>query len=460
MTRSTGLIFLQEIGVLSPFENRAIYDEQLMLPTVRPSRNLELLHTKAELTRKNPDFRDSMADLRRDWGSTIVYCIDDAGAHEIDDGVSIERTKDHFWIHVHIANPTAFFDKSHTLSALAAHMTESVYTPERSFPMLPNWASQDYFSLDRNRPVITFSSKINHRGKVIETKIQHGLIRKVISLTPSEIESLLGQHRTVKTERLVVGGNLPPSKNTRSLPQLSRDQLADIRNLYAAAQALWEARKAAGAIRLANNEANVRVFEHSTQAGLGWIPPSVDQARFLRGDPIIELTNEVSQGYIQNTIGPNNIVEEMMLLACQTAAAWCAERQIPVMYRGTIEPPANTDISMEHIKQLVSSYFEKQEEPPTALAMRYAQSLGKAIAHSAPLPHKIIGASSYVKVTSPLRRFSDMIAHWQIEAALRYEAQSGQQFRATESTQRGILPFSSSPNARLDHHPLTAGANH
>jgi hypothetical protein len=444
---STGLVFLQEIGVISPFENRAIYDEQLMLPTVRLSRNLELLNTKAELTKRNPDFRDSMADLRHDWGETTIYCIDDAGAQEIDDGVSIERVhgKDsEFWVHVHVANPTAFFDKTHTLSGLAAHMTETVYTPERTYPMLPSWAAQGYFSLGRNRPVLTFSSRIDRSGDVLETKIQPGIARKIVTLTPSDVTELLGDRTKHETRRLVVGGDLPTREDTRSPPEVSKDELRDLQDLYAAARALWHRRRSAGGVRIRRPDSRIRVFESTGQAGLTWHPPSLYQARLVQGDPIIELTNTVPQSLIHFGITPSNIVEEMMMLACQTAASWCTERQIPVMYRGTITPPSNDDMTSDDLRNnFILPYLEKQGNVPYNLGSRYIRSLGRAIAHSAPLPHKIIGVSGYVKVTSPLRRFSDMIAHWQIEAGIRYEARSGKTYNGAEITTgpRGILPF-------------------
>ncbi|KAH7377268.1 hypothetical protein BKA66DRAFT_156529 [Pyrenochaeta sp. MPI-SDFR-AT-0127] len=447
MDRATGLLFLQEIGVLSPHENRSLYDEQLMLPTVCLSRNLELLNTKAELIRRNPDFRDSMADLRHDWGSTTVFCIDDAGAHEIDDGVSIERVRgdaSEFWIHVHVANPTAFFDKTHTLSGLAAHMTETVYTPEMTFPMLPTWATQGYFSLDRNRPVITFSTRISRTGKALETKIQPGIIRNIVNITPSEVMSLLGEKPTVETRRILVGGEIPSVDNSRPPPKLTVDQVQCLRDLYTAAKALWETRKAAGGIRFGTSAPNVRVFQKSHHAGMTWSPPSIDRSRLIEGDPTIEVTHQLSKGFIQFSISPKNIVEEMMMLACQAAASWCTERHIPVMYRGTIEPPTRDGQSMEQLRPLLLSYWEKSEEPPLELAMRYTNSLGRAIAHYAPLHHKIIGVPGYVKVTSPLRRFSDMITHWQIEAAIRYEARSGKKFDAAKNatSARSILPFS------------------
>lgn len=447
MKRSTGLLFLQEIGVLSPFENRFLYDEQLMLPTVRLSRNLERLNAKAELLRRNPDFEDSMADLRRDWGSMTVFCIDDAGAQEIDDGVSIERVEgqaSQFWVHVHVANPTAFFDKTHTLSGLAAHMTETVYTPETSFPMLPKWATQGYFSLHRNSPVITFSTRISRTGSVLETKIQPGIIRNIVSITPSEVASLLGESPSIETRRIVVGGNVPAADSVRPVPQLSTDQLGDLQELYTAAQALWETRKAAGGIRFSNLGPLVRVFEDPTQAGVTWNPPSIDRARLVLGDPTIELAYQTHKGFIQLNINPKNIVEEMMVLACSAAASWCTERHIPVIYRGTIQTPLANGESTEQLRPLLQSYWERSEEPPLELAMRYTRSLGRAIAHFATLPHNIIGVPGYVKVTSPLRRFSDMIAHWQIEAAIRYEAKTGKKFDAAKLTtaSQSILPFS------------------
>jgi hypothetical protein len=445
--RTTGMVFLQEIGVITPYENRALYDEQLMLPTVRLSRNLELLNTKAEMTRKNPDFRDSMADLRRDWGSATVYCIDDAGAQEIDDGISIERingeTSD-FWIHVHVANPTAFFDKTHALSGLAAHMTETVYTPERSFPMLPLWTTQGYFSLGRDRPVLTFSSKIDSGGNVLERRIEPGIVRNIVTITPSDVSSLLGDQTTHETRRLVVGGKLLINEVSKKTPTVSAEQLRDLQDLYTAAQRLWEMRKAAGGIRISSTVNHVRVFESPGRPGMTWSAPSTDRSRFIKGDPIIEVTNRISRGLIHFGISPANIVEEMMILACSTAASWCTERKIPVMYRGTIAPPSNDALSSEELKaQYVLPHIEKHGEVPYGTAVRYITSLGRAIAHSAPLSHKIIGVPGYVKVTSPLRRFSDMIAHWQIEAAIRYEARTGKKFDANVSSTdiHGILPF-------------------
>jgi hypothetical protein len=451
MGKSVGQMLLQEIGVTTPFENRSIYNENLMLPTVRLSRNLELLNTKAELTMRSPDFQDAMADMRRDWGSVTVYCIDAPDAKEIDDGISIERVygqPSEYWLHVHVANPTAFFNKTHVLSGLAAHMTESVYTPERSWAMLPSWASQNYFSLANNRPVITFSARIDDSGNTLETKIQHGIIRKVVSITPDELAVYLDEYSPGEAKRLVVGGGgRPPiEKKSRPLPRLAPEQLENIRDLYAAARSLWKGRKAAGAVRLGSlDKADVAVYERPNVRGLTWMPPSIEKVRRVIGDPIIEVRGDKPRdiGYLVETINSSNIVEEMMLLACRTAGSWCAERSIPVMFRGTVESPSYLPLK-QFREEILYPELKKNGSITYQTAQLYMGALGRSIAHSSPIPHHVIGATAYIKVTSPLRRFSDMIAHWQIEAALRFEARTGQRLnaRVLAGSPRPILPFS------------------
>lgn len=444
--RATGLVFLQEIGVVTPYENRSIHDEQLMLPTVRLSRNIELLNERAKLLEESPDFRDSMASTRRDWGDTNIYCIDDIGAQEIDDGISIETVKgadSEFWVHVHVANPTAFFDKTHTLSSLAAHMTQTVYTPEQTFPMLPKWATENHFSLRHNRPVITFSSRVDRHGDVLETAVSHGTIRNPVSITPSELASSLGERAQGERRRLVVGGDAVATGETRVSPELTSAQIHELQNLYSVAKRLLKKRQERGGISMFNSSPSVRVFEGADKPGLTWNAPSTERSRFIDGDPIIQITKAVHKGFLRFDMDATNIVEEIMIMGCSAAASWCGERGIPVMFRGSIAPPKVNRATSEDLKhEIVSNYLAKHKNPPLRLSMQYMESLGRAIAHTSPVPHRVIGVSGYVRVTSPLRRFSDMIAHWQIEAAMRYEQSTGEKFNAAQlSDQRGILPF-------------------
>ncbi|KAF2002043.1 RNB-domain-containing protein [Amniculicola lignicola CBS 123094] len=450
-----GFLFMQEIGVISPHENRTLSDEQLMLPTIRLTRNLELLNTKAELTRRNPDFKDSMAALRHDWQDMNIYCIDNVDAREIDDGISISPVNgvdSQRWVHIHVANPTAFFEKTHVLSALAAHMTETVYTVEGVFPMLPSWVSQNYFSIAPNRPVLTISARIDMTsGEVLERKIRPGVARNVVSMTYSELAIYLGEPGRIRGDRSItqlVVGEVFPGQPTPSRRTISSAQQKELQQLYEVAIARGKRRHARGAFSFTLKwSPEVRTFQPSTGNPQSWSPPSLERARFIRNDPAIEvdafkvperLTDEITSAYL---------VEELMILASAVAGDWCAERSIPVMYKGTIATPGKADkMPLQQFRDDVLSPLILEDRYVTReVAIQYLGSIPSSITHYAPIKHEVLALEASLKVTSPLRRFADMINHWQIEAALRRESQTGQKFNNKDTTtggQRAILPFS------------------
>ena len=57
--------------------------------------------------------------------------------------------------------------------------------------------------------------------------------------------------------------------------------------------------------------------------------------------------------------------------------------------------------------------------------LRYGRLIGQTATSATPLEHFALGLPAYCKATSPLRRYIDMYTHWQIEAALRREAETG-----------------------------------
>lgn len=448
ISTNLGLVFLQEMGVCSPFENRYLYDESLMLPHFQSSRNVELLRTKTDLMMESPDFVDSMAHLRRDFGSQTVYCIDDPGAKEIDDGLSIEHIEGNpseMWLHVHVANPTAFFDKTSALSGLAAHMTETVYTPEKTFSMLPEWVTQGFFSLKADRPVLTFSSRVNAEGKVLEKKIQSGIIRKVVTVSPGELAEIFGDAVESEMKSLTVGGEVPTSPPRKPLA-LTTAQIEDLQEMFKLTKAMASRRLDSATVRHKDAVPSVQVFERSESVGLTPIPLSLERARFIKGDPIIALTcYSDRRGSLTMDISyfkSSNIVEEAMLSACAAAASWCAERNIPSLFRGTTShiDLFESENPHEKLKAIVRKEAEERGTVPAQLIDKFLGTIGRTIMHSAPFSHKTLGLPSYMRVTSPLRRFTDMIGHWQIEAALRHEHRTGQKFDYTHHP-RGVLPF-------------------
>ncbi|KAJ3318642.1 hypothetical protein HDU76_000773, partial [Blyttiomyces sp. JEL0837] len=104
---------------------------------------------------------DPCAEIRRDFGDMPVYVIDSPTAHELDDGISIEhKDNGETWIHVHIADPTSELPPSHPLAFLAQLRGNTVYLPERHYPMIPDSLSLNRFNLGVSNLALTFSARL------------------------------------------------------------------------------------------------------------------------------------------------------------------------------------------------------------------------------------------------------------------------------------------------------------
>lgn len=96
-----------------------------------------------------------------------------------------------------------------------------------------------------------------------------------------------------------------------------------------------------------------------------------------------------------------NMVREMMLLAGEGAAHFAFKNNIPFPYVSQEAPDIPKDI-------------------PTGLAgdFKLLKCMRKRSVGITPAPHAAIGAAMYSQVTSPLRRYGDLIAHEQLRAFL------------------------------------------
>jgi hypothetical protein len=446
---ATGFLFLQEIGVLAPYENRSVYDENLMLPNSQISMPVERLYQASIMMgadkSRTVDLEDSMADIRHDWGTLEVYCIDDDSALEIDDGISVEKVpgKDEYWLRVHVANPTAFIEPNHLLSRFAAHMSETVYTPERAYSMLPHWSTNQHFSLTANRPVLTFSARLDLRGNILENDIRAGIIRNVVPITPRTLSKLLTESDKETKVTITVGGDVPKLKNKRYTVNNLRDtSLQNLRVLLSLTAARSQLRKERGGLFFNVIKPEMTVYQSHIGPGLSWTRPYTDRATFTEGDPVIRMETEHFQSPFDVAAqgdDSHRMVQEAMLLACEIAGTWCDERNVPIIYRGTIQNPNRMSLEQFEREVLKPSYDENGI-PPFHVGLKYVQVLGNTVCSPRPYTHSILGLPRYAKVTSPLRRYGDMVTHWQIEAALREESRSGISLAVKPKTDL-VLPF-------------------
>ena len=101
------------------------------------------------------------------------------------------------------------------------------------------------------------------------------------------------------------------------------------------------------------------------------------------------------------------LVAEMMILAGEVAARYGKTHSIPLPFRGQPQP----ELPPEEELLLLPAGFVR------ACAMR--RCMPKSEMSINPLRHAGLGLETYTQATSPIRRYSDLLTHFQIKAHLR-----------------------------------------
>lgn len=127
---------------------------------------------------------------------------------------------------------------------------------------------------------------------------------------------------------------------------------------------------------------------------------------------IPEVSQHVADGQVRIEAQPRTrsarIVRELMLLAGEAAARWAFERSLPFPFYGQEAP------------QVAEALRVDPEGAVAPLSVQYQRRRGMRAGMLGPTvsAHRGLGLPFYAQVTSPLRRYQDLLAHYQIRAAL------------------------------------------
>lgn len=422
ITETYALEFLQKIGVLSSKQNPFRLQSKMRSIEVGSAR-IQNEHFFPE--RPSPLF-DRVANLREELDKNMtVYCIDSADAHEIDDGVSVSNTDDRIWkVYIHIADPASalLIGNDGTSDSLLKHayrQTSTAYYPEAVIPMFPKWLSNRLGLVQDDNSdssssyrrclsfVIDFDSQTDtfdiENAKVIPT-----VTRSIRQITYDEVNKILLQK---------------PSSSS------SQDKTGkDLRNLLRVATAFSKSRfTEGGAISLQLSSPIVKI-----------------QDKYNDKDGISNNNNSGFDVIIKNqkrTVA-NELVAELMILCNHATAVYMSNRGIPGMYR-THDIQLGTQAAEDQFMSIVeplTKNFDWNKKPwdinnnnnvngidmgmgiGPALSLRDSILLLRRIKPTVigvqERPHRALGVSKYMSATSPLRRFQDVLCHWQLESYL------------------------------------------
>lgn len=450
LDKSTAWTFLQELDIVPSWEVASRYQNRLPHTSFVRGGGLDREAPKNIEKSKRTDIA---AGARKDWSSSTILCIDGPSTVVVDDGISLERTEnpDEFWVHVHIADPASVIKPNSELCKYLELIPASIYLPGHYQAMLPSELGEqdagDYqseglskkFSLQHGAPTLTFSAKVNLAGELVDYKIEPGVAGEVVYLDPTDVSEFCGEpsDSSSAAETILTVGTPPPTKEQTpartivTAESLDESGKGDILQLYQIAEALKRRRLGKGAWPHFFSRPSVSVsFHEETDETLA------ANATQVTPDPYVEIKEESSNG--------SSVVSNLMVLANEVAAQWCSARGIPIPYRRDVKVGEHAAAAFTFATKEIYPLIEKGIKPTMAQIQQLGALTGSSEISAEPGPFFVLGLDMYAKATSPLRRFSDLLVHWQVHAALAFERKNGRALDPKNDDLSKILPFSPS----------------
>lgn len=408
-----GVSLLQRLGLMTPWENVPNMDMEFR----------SLVATDlAELYTLQPPTKEDLDESIRKEFDLPVYVIDEANANELDDGIAIEKTgpKDEYRIHVFIADPTSALTIEDALAKQAKRRHVTHYHPEGSWPMLPTKFTQKFGLRPREdtgeaKYALRLSAKIDIKtGKILDREVGLARLDQVRVKSYNDVDEIL-------------------TRSTAGEATVSREE-TDLKLLHQAAIALEARRRHIGGAFLATAGVNLDLSLSPLplpssplwQLTEEHCPPM----SIFAGFPKILHGSQISLSNGPHTIQSRGMVSELMILGGRISGSWATERQIPLLYRSQIGP-SNQDrrklLNLRDENGIIPFESFLQSE----VVLQSAKSSITAMEHFAMginTPQMLnargrdidaISAGGYARITSPLRRYTDIINHWQIKSSLR-----------------------------------------
>lgn len=440
--RFLAIRFLKEVGMFKPWDNvglledAKIAEEFIWSKESQESDKKMKAYTAAFLSDQNMASQDRFESIRHDFGNLPVYTIDDPSAKEIDDGVSIEHIPGDksAWLHVHIADPTTYIGPNDELAQLTQQKAQTLYLPERHFPMLPEELSSKKFSLgstahtnkDGSQYALTFSTRIDMKGNLIDYKVRPSLVKNVVKVYYDDLDEMLKPVATVTYDPLVdlTKSFSHPSTDAFALKDGQKQERKstvpenakkDLFEIFQMAQKHSVNRVTNGAINFTKPSPVIEILPD---------PLDLPQIQFTSPNYVSHLP-AVRVTLDKSAFSPaRKMVAETMIMGGRIASQFAHAYDIPLPFRAQAWNPDASNAQCRLREELLASRDPISGVIGTQDMVKYLSILPPStVTTKSNLPHVVMGINDgYTRATSPLRRYMDMVVHWQLKSHLMGEA--------------------------------------
>ena len=320
-------------------------------------------------------------DLRKE----LIFTIDGEDAKDLDDAISIKKTKTGWQLGVHIADVSHYIKPGSHLDNEAMERGTSVYFADRVIPMLPKELSNGICSLNPNEDRLTFSALLNidKKGNLKTFEFKKSVINSKVRGVYSEVNSILAAEasESVKKKYSIIENSLLEA--------------------YEFSKILRENAQKRGNMELESVESRFKLDENGV---------CLDVQKRTRG---------VAE----------EMIEQFMIMANQAAALYAKGAQIPFVFRVHEMPsPEKINILAQTMSLFglkayrirqglkvkdISDVLEqiKGTDISSIVSNQVLRSMSKARYFEEPLGHFGLALEDYCHFTSPIRRYPDTAIH-------------------------------------------------
>jgi ribonuclease R len=337
---------------------------------------------------------------RRDFREILTFTIDPEDAKDFDDALSYRELEDgKLEIGVHIADVTHYLKPDSQLDKEAFQRSTSVYLVDRVNPMLPEKLSNNLCSLVPHQDRLTFSAVFvfDEKGKITSRWFGKTVIHSAHRFAYEEAQTVL--------EGKPAEGLL----QLKIYPELEKA----LKHLDRLAKQMRRERERNGAIGFETEEIRFR------------LDPD--------GAPIEAFVKERKEAHL--------LIEDFMLLANKEVAYFIdkkgdAQQEVPFIYRVHDLPDMSKvaefarfaaelgyKMLVDTPKQIAHSFNGLMKAARTNDKLKLLEPLAirtmaKAVYSTNNIGHYGLGFTHYSHFTSPIRRYSDVLAHRILERNL------------------------------------------
>lgn len=347
---------------------------------------------KSKITEKD---RKGRLDLR----GLGICTIDGPDAKDLDDAISVSRTRLGYRLGVHIADVSHYVKAGSAIDLEARERGTSVYFADRVIPMLPEALSNGVCSLNAGEDKLTFSAiiELDKQGTILSFRFRKSIIRSKVRGVYGEVNQLF---------------------NGTADKALRKKYSPVIRSLHVArelAEILKARAKRSGTVELDSTE-----------------------SRFvLDGQGVCVDVQPRESGEAEQ------MIEQLMITANQAAAQLAKRANLPFVYRIHEQPAPDrvesladlvgalglNPVSLRHSASVKTADFaaimEQAEGTPAqkVISHQLLRTMAKARYDTQPVGHFGLALEDYCHFTSPIRRYPDTAIHRILSAYLAKDKQ-------------------------------------